>query len=364
MRAPSSYTGEDVVELHGHGGALSLARLLAAVVAAGAEVAEPGEFTRRAFCNGRMDLTRAEAVAAIIGARGERALRVAQANLSGALATRVRGLRERVTALLAELEARVDFPEEQLDFVPAERLSEEAAASGRDVRSLAGTWRQGRALTNGVIVALVGRPNVGKSSLFNALLGRERALVAADPGTTRDYLEAAVEWDGVAVTLVDTAGERAVAGVEGRGVELGRARAAQADVVVRVVDATDPVLEEGDVIALSKCDLKAYVDVGRACVHTSAVRGTGLEELRGKVLASAGIARGEEEPEGILTSERQYSALVEAGQALDRAATTTDSPELAALDARIALDRLGKLTGESVDEAVLDAIFARFCIGK
>src|SRR5262249_26114419 len=208
--APARYAGEDVVELHGHGGARNLQQLLAAVVAAGAQVAEPGEFTRRAFLNGRMDLTRAEAVAEVIGARSERALRVAQANLRGALAERVRALREQVTALLAELEARVAFPEEDLDFTPAERVAENTLAAGCEVRSLAGAWRQGRALWAGVTVALVGRPNVGKSSLFNALLGQERALVAAEPGTTRDYLEATVEWDGVAVTLIDTAGDRDV----------------------------------------------------------------------------------------------------------------------------------------------------------
>ena len=362
MRAPNSYTGEDVVELHGHGGALNLSRLLAAVVAAGAEVAEPGEFTRRAFLNGRMDLTRAEAVAEVIGARSQRALRVAQANLRGALAERVRALRERVTTLLAEWEARVDFPEEQLDFVPAARLAEEARALVRDVRELAGTWRQGRALASGVTVALVGRPNVGKSSLFNALLGQERALVAAEPGTTRDYLEQTVEWDGVAVTLVDTAGDREAGGVEGRGVELGRARAAQSDVVVRVIDATNPVIEEGAVIALSKCDLVA--DAGIDGVRTSALRGTGLDELRAAVLEAAGIACGDEEPEGILTSERQHAALIEAADALDRVASVAESPELAALDARIALDRMGRVSGEAVDDAVLDAIFARFCIGK
>src|SRR5262249_20956911 len=281
MRAPASYTGEDVVELHGHGGARNLSRLLAAVVAAGAQVAEPGEVTRRAFLNGRMDLTGAEAVREVIGGGSERALRVAQANLRGALASRVRGLRERVTALLAELEARVDFPEEQLDFVPAERLREDALAIARDVRSLRGTFRQGRALASGVTVALVGRPNAGKSSLFNALLGQERALVAAEPGTTRDYLEAGVEWDGAFVTLSDAAGDREVEGVEGRGVALGRARAAEADVVVRVIDATNPVVEEGDVVALAKCDLIA--DAGVTGVRTSALRGTGLEELRAAV---------------------------------------------------------------------------------
>ena len=362
MQAPNSYTGEDVVELHGHGGALNLSRLLEAVVAAGAQVAEPGEFTRRAFLNGRMDLTRAEAVAEVIGARSERALRVAQANLRGALADRVRGMRERVTAFLAELEARVDFPEEQLDFVPAARLADDARTIARDARQLAGTWRQGRALAAGVTVALVGRPNVGKSSLFNALLGQERALVAAEPGTTRDYLEQTVEWDGVAVTLVDTAGDREIGGVEGRGVELGRARAAQADVLVRVIDATNPVLEEGDVIALSKCDLVS--DAGLGGVRTSALRGSGLCELRAAVLLAAGVASGDEEPEGILTSERQHAALMEAAEALERAAAVTESPELAALDARIALDRMGRVTGEAIEDDVLDAIFARFCIGK
>jgi tRNA modification GTPase len=377
MRGPRSYTGEDVAEVHAHGGALNLARLLRAALACGARPAEPGEFTRRAFTNGRLDLVGAEAVADVIGAASERALRAAQAQLAGALGERVRSLRARAVALLAEIEASIDFPEEDLDCLPPGAVAEGAEAVAQGARGLAATFAVGRALREGIDVVIVGAPNVGKSSLLNALCGEERAIVAAEPGTTRDYVEARRVWDGIPVTLVDTAGERSAASeLEQRGVSLGRARAAQADVIVRVRDATaagpgapggEGAAEEADgrvVEAWNKVDLRA---VPPGALGVSALTGAGLDELRRVVVARVVGAATEGSEAALVTTERQRALLEQAAEAAGRAAEAARARrpvELVAADVREAVARLGAITGEEVGEDLLDALFARFCIGK
>jgi tRNA modification GTPase len=369
MRGPRSYTGEDVAEIHGHGGPLNLARLLEAVIARGARAAEPGEFTRRAFESGRLDLTRAEAVADVIGAASERALRVAQAQLAGALGRRVASLRQQAVSLLAEVEASIDFPGEDLDFPPAAEVAARSAALAAAAGALAGTYRVGRALRDGVVVALVGAPNVGKSSLLNALCGEERAVVTAEPGTTRDYVEATAVWDGVSVTLVDTAGERAgaLSQAERRGLELGQARAQRADLVVRVREVGEAAGEAGrgeELVVWNKVDL-GPAPAGELAV--SARSGEGLDGLVRAILARV-VGEGGEGAEGeVVTSERQRALVAEAAQAAERAAAAAAEgrpAELVASDLRQAARALGQVSGEEVGEAVLDALFERFCLGK
>ena len=382
MRAPRSYTGEDVLELHGHGGAASLARLLEAVVQSGARVAEPGEFTRRAFLGGRMDLTRAEAVAELIAARSERAVRLAQGHLRGALAERVKTLAERLLDVLAEVEAEIDFPEEDLSFQGARALTGEVRALAGEVGALAASYVRGRALMEGVDVVLVGRPNAGKSSLLNALVGEERALVDEAPGTTRDFIEAEVTLGGVRMRLVDTAGEREAEGpIEARGVLLGRRRRARADLVLVVVDGVVgwSELEEqirGEtavptLVVWNKRDVApppcgGLGTGGVGFVAISARTGEGLEELR-QALRERVDPGGEEDAGATVISARQHEAFKLAEEAFLRAASVLAQgapSELAAVDLRIGLERLQQVTGESVRSDVLDRVFARFCIGK
>jgi len=368
MRAPRSYTGEDVAELHGHGGAINMGRLLRATLAAGARPAGPGEFTRRAVANGRLDLVRAEAVLGVIAAASERALRLAQGQLEGRLGERVATLRREATELLADVEASIDFPEEGIAQVGLETLAGRAAALGRACGELAETFAVGRALSEGLDVALVGPVNAGKSSLFNRLVGSERALVAEEPGTTRDYVEARVVWEGVPVTLVDTAGWRDAAGVERRGIELGEKRAQRADVRVELIPAElrERTQATGDarrgMRVISKGD--ALVGDAGGLLVTSARTGQGIAELKAAVVAMVG-AGGEEGL--VVTSERQRDLLVRASGALGRAAEAVgagQAEEVLALEAREAAHALAQVLGEEVGDEMLDALFARFCIGK
>jgi tRNA modification GTPase len=371
MRAPATFTGEDVAELHGHGGAHNLERLLAAVVDRGARIAEPGEFTRRAVLNGKLDLVRAEALLEVIHAGGDRAWRLAQANLEGRLGDAARELEDRALRVLAELEGRIDFPEEDLaaedEAVVDRELEQLAARCGQ----LADSFRHGRAVGSGIAIALVGAVNVGKSSLLNALVGSERALVAAAPGTTRDYLEAHAVWDGVAVTLVDTAGARDTADpVEARGIALGEQRVASADVVVVVNDgvaAWDAGARYGAraLVVRSKGDLGGAS--GPAAVVTSAATGAGLDELRRRALALAGVAEREGSEDAFVTTARQQrmaAAAHGAFEAARRGRRSRQVPEVVALEVRQGVQALAQLRGAEVGERVLDEVFARFCIGK
>jgi tRNA modification GTPase len=375
MRGPRSYTGEDVAELHGHGGAVNMGRLLRAALAAGARPAGPGEFTRRAVAHGRLDLVRAEAVLGVIAAASERALRLAQAQLEGRLGERVAELRREATELLADVEASIDFPDEGIAHAEPAALAARADALARACGALAGSFAMGRALAEGIDVALVGPVNAGKSSLFNRLVDSERALVADEPGTTRDYVEARVVWDGVPVTLVDTAGWREAQGVEQRGIELGEKRAERADVCVELIPAEleetgDRRRETGDrrqetgrkIAVISKGD-QLEREAGGLIV-TSARTGQGISELKEAIVGMIGVG-GEEGM--VVTSERQRDLLARASEALSRAASAVragQAEEVLALEVREGARALAEVLGDEVGEEMLDALFARFCIGK
>tara|TARA_R110002096_G_scaffold16898_5_gene57809 strand:- start:7810 stop:9135 length:1326 start_codon:yes stop_codon:yes gene_type:complete len=372
MRGPRSFTGEDVAEIHGHGGAANVAELLRCVIAAGARHADPGEFTRRAFENNRIDLTRAEAIADIVNASSAKALRVAQEQLAGSLGGIVNSLIASVVDLTAEIEAGIDFPEDGLSDIERTKQCKQANDAAQHCLELAASFGVGRVLRDGVDVVLRGAVNAGKSSLFNALVGRERSIVASDAGTTRDYVEAQVVWDGLAITLVDTAGIRSASeaeSIEGQGIEMGAARAEQADLELFVVSSGDDaeIAESArTMIVRSKCDLPASSDssVGLA---TSAKAGTGLEELKRAILERVTGGASESAEGCVVTNERQRARLEAAGGFLQAAAGLVERnapAELTIVELGAARNCLAEITGEEVGDEMLDALFARFCIGK
>ncbi len=381
MRAPRSYTGEDVAELHGHGGHAVLAALLGAVLAQGARLATAGEFTRRAFLAGKIDLSQAEAVSLLIGARDRHTLRAAQALRRGVLGKQIDEARRIIVDELAEIEGALDFPDDTIDqresASPAERSGRLLALAVR----LKASSRFQRPL--GVVpeVLLVGRVNAGKSSLLNALVGHERALVDDQPGTTRDAVEAELELDeNRLVRLVDTAGEREDASeLEQRGQALARARRDAAALALCVFDAKvgwragdQALVDELARAGLRVLPVANKSDLARSsasdAIEVSARTGAGLPALRERILSMLREDTDETIP---VASARQAEAMRSAAQVIERAAaalTGSDSqiaaPEAAAVELRRGLHALGQVTGETVDESVLDAIFSRFCIGK
>lgn len=369
--APHSFTGEEVVELHTHGSPRLLSLLLSAVLEGGlARVAEPGEFSKRAFLHGKMDLARAEAVADLVSARSEAAVRAAAAQVKGLLSEKVRAIREPLLLLLAELEASLEFPEE-VEGAGAEARWRLLAAL-EAARALLAQAERGRLLRRGARVVLYGPVNAGKSTLFNRLLGEERALVDEEPGTTRDLLEATLELSGLAVTLVDSAGLREEAGrVEALGMERTRLALAGADLALLVLppeataaqagrwekEASSPVLR-----LAGKADLGPAGAAGS--YRVSGKTGKGVEALRAELCRRLG-AEGEAEAVA-LTSERHAEALRRAALALERAAEAQKQStlEVVAGELGLAVEALGEITGENAPGELLETIFRRFCIGK
>jgi tRNA modification GTPase len=372
FQAPHSYTGEPVLELQGHGGVVVMQEVLAAVLDAGARLAEPGEFTRRAFLNGKLDLAQAEAVADLIDAASREAARSALRSLAGEFSTAIGALVGQLTELRALTEAMLDFPEEQVDSLHRRDAGERLARLRATLDDVLAKSRQGSLLRAGVHLVIAGRPNVGKSSLLNRLAGAERAIVTAQPGTTRDALREAIHIEGVPIVVVDTAGLRESQDeVERLGMARTRAELAQADVVLVVVDAgrqeaPDDPLPEGvaRVTVVNKIDLVPGLAPGRdgGSVRVSAKTGAGLDALRGAILEAAGwSARGETL---FLARERHLRALVEARARLEAAAAQHAQWEFFAEELRLAQEALGAIAGRVSADDLLGEIFARFCIGK
>ncbi len=379
MPGPHSYTGEDVVELHCHGGPLGARLVLLELLRRGCRHAEPGEFTRRAFLNGRLDLTQAEAVADLIAAHSEAAVRVAARQLEGALSRRVEGLYEELAGVLAEIESRLDFPEEDLDWVPPGELCARLEAVEAGMAVLLASRRAGEVLREGVRVVIAGPPNVGKSSLLNAILGYDRAIVTDLPGTTRDTLEEMAHIRGIPIRLVDTAGLREGSDpVERHGIERARRSLRSAQVVLWVFDASLPYAAQawdrtqatGTVILVgNKRDLMKAAPVlppdAPRHVLTCALTGAGLEDLFDAV--EEAVWGGAREEGGEVAVSARHAALIEAAlkEVADaRGCCRGESWETAAVGLRAALADLGRVTGRTADPDVLGAIFSRFCIGK
>ena len=385
MLAPRSFTGEDVVEIHCHGGVIAVQQVLARVLEQpGMRRALPGEFSQRAVLNGRLDLTRAEAISDLVGARSQRAAQLAMAGLDGGIQKKMVVLRERLLDQLSELEARVDF-EEDLPPLNGEALLQELQAVRLELLTLVADGERGSVVRHGLRVALVGRPNVGKSSLLNLLSRRERAIVTDLPGTTRDLLESEIVLDGVPIILLDTAGIRATSdAVEQLGIARSRDALASADLVLLLFDLSQGWSDDDQTLfALipegvpclrvgNKADLPleaeliaASVAASVADVRLSAVTGDGEQSLVRAVLERCGALS--EQPLLLSLNQRQSDLAATASEALARSEQVAADGlpwDFWTIDLRQAIRSLGEITGEQLTESVLDRIFSRFCIGK
>lgn len=394
MRAPHSYTREDVVELSCHGGSIVLRRVLGRVLAAGARSAERGEFTKRAFLSGRLDLSQAQAVMDIVSARTDRALRVAEGHLAGHFSGKIHAMRQKCLGLIAHLEAAIDFPEDEIDDVVIDEVERAVTQLRQDIRALLATAHTGRILRDGLPTAIVGKPNVGKSSLMNALLREERAIVTDIPGTTRDSIEEYADIGGVPLRIIDTAGIRETDdAVERIGVEKARGYIERAALVLALFDGAQPLAAEDEeilslvagrpaLLLLTKSDLPpvttseklraAYAKcAGKevaplAVLSISAKEEQGLSALASAIGRFAGTDGGREE--GSFVSDERSAALLRAADDQLGAALKTIgaglSVDFISIDLRAAWEKLGEITGETVGEDIIDEIFSRFCIGK
>lgn len=389
MRAPHSFTGEEVVEFQLHGGPWLLNRALEVLLRLGARAAEAGEFSRRAFLNGKLDLLQAEAIADLIHAQSEAALRNAQSQLQGRISEEVEAMRSRLLIALARIEAAIDFPEEDIELAAPPQTDAELQVLESELREWLEKFEVGRLLREGVKIALVGRPNVGKSSLLNRLLREDRAIVHDRPGTTRDVIEASARWGDVAFQLFDTAGIRVgEEEVEREGIRRSRRTAENADLILWVLDASEELQEEDHLLAQSlkgqvlrvanKMDREieneklprwkaAPGPEAWPLLPVSAKTGEGLEELRAACLKAAGLQALADRESAYLNNARHRAALIQAIDALAQARAAIASGlawECLAADLRQAAQAMEVLLGRVSSEDILGEIFSHFCIGK
>ncbi len=383
MKAPRSYTREDVVEFHCHGGIMAVQQVLQLCLEQGARLAQPGEFTLRAFLNGRLDLTQAESIADLVGARSPQAAQTALAGLQGKLAHPIRRLRDTCLNILAEIEARIDF-EEDLPPLDEQIIESQIAQLLVEVSTIIATGSKGELLRTGLKVAIVGRPNVGKSSLLNAWSQCDRAIVTDLPGTTRDVVESQLVVGGIPVQVLDTAGIRETADqVEKMGVERSLRSAQVADLVLLTIDASsgwtasdqeiyEQVQNRPLILVINKIDIASvesvqYPALVSHVVTTAAAKNQGIDSLEQAILATVQAGKVQSADLDLAINQRQAAALTRARISLQQVQATISQQlplDFWTIDLRGAIQALGEITGEEVTESVLDRIFSRFCIGK
>lgn len=387
MKGPHSYTAEDVVEINCHGGFISVRKILELALKSGARMAEAGEFTKRAFLNGRIDLSQAEAVIDIINAKTDKSHELAQSQLEGSLSKKIKNLREMLTAVLAQVEVAIDYPEEDIEFITYKELIEKTEAIQREVVQMYKTADTGKILREGLQTAILGKPNVGKSSLMNSILGENRAIVTDIPGTTRDIIEEFVNIKGIALKIVDTAGIRDTDDVvEKIGVEKSRKHLKSSDLTLVVLDNSREIdqedidiLESVDrsktLVILNKIDLeskldldivKKYVDETNI-INISALKNEGLDLLHDRIEDMVFSGEISNSGDVMITNSRHKDAIYKAMKAIEDAISSLNdqmSYDFIEVDLKDAWDALGYINGDTISEDLLDTIFSNFCIGK
>ena len=387
MKGPKSYTGEDVIEINCHGGFISVKKILELILSKDVRLADAGEFTKRAFLNGRIDLSQAEAILDVIKAKTDKAHEVAQSQLEGTLSKKIRELRFKVTEVLAHLEVSIDFAEEDVEEITYKTLRENAEELRTEIKKLYDTAESGKILRDGLKTVIIGKPNVGKSSLLNSILGENRAIVTDIAGTTRDVIEEFVNIKGIPLKIVDTAGIRETEDiVEKIGVERSKESYNTADLVIMVLDSSRPLSQEDreiletledkkTIVILNKTDLpqeieldelSKYVDCS-SIIKISALQNEGIEELQDKIEAMVYKGSVKNSSSLMITNSRHKDALLKAYESINDAIIAIDQNmpyDFIEVDFKNIWDYLGYINGDTVKEDLLDTIFANFCIGK
>ena len=387
MKGPNSYTAEDVIEINCHGGFISVKKILELILSKGVRLAEAGEFTKRAFLNGRIDLSQAEAIIDVIKSKTDMAHEVAQSQLEGSLAKKIKDLRMNVTEVLAHLEVSIDFAEEDVEEITYQTLEEKALELRNEIKKLYDTAESGKILRDGLKTVIVGKPNVGKSSLLNSILGENRAIVTDIAGTTRDVIEEFVNIKGIPLKIVDTAGIRETEDVvEKIGVEKSRESFSTADLVIMVLDASRKLSEEDmeileslknkkTIVLLNKMDLEPQIELEKIeefvnsedIIKISALKHQGIEELQDKIEAMVYHGSVKNSSNLMITNSRHKDALFKAYESINDAISAIEQRmpyDFIEVDFKYIWDYLGYINGDTVREDLLDTIFANFCIGK
>lgn len=387
MKGPNSYTAEDVIEINCHGGFISVKKILELILSKGVRIADAGEFTKRAFLNGRIDLSQAEAIIDVIKSKTDMAHEVAQNQLEGSLAKKIKDLRMNVTEVLAHLEVSIDFAEEYVEEITYQTLEEKSLELRNEIKKLYDTAESGKILRDGLKTVIVGKPNVGKSSLLNSILGENRAIVTDIAGTTRDVIEEFVNIKGIPLKIVDTAGIRETEDVvEKIGVEKSRESFSTADLVIMVLDASRKLSEEDmeilesiknkkTIVLLNKVDLEAQIELEKIkefvssddIIEISALKNQGIEELQDKIESMVYQGSVKNSSNLMITNSRHKDALFKAYESINDAISAIEQRmpyDFIEVDFKNIWDYLGYINGDTVREDLLDTIFANFCIGK